>query len=402
MGSKFFDIPFRTPSSDSDFNCKDGELDFLNVTGLDHPDTLPAPDIDFTLVRTFLPGWHINPEAYPSKTLVATNPSMEYWTPLAGSLLKQFESEAQSRRLFVAPVYVLAAWRSTSGSYINACTPQLLIPNSEPPLVATDGAVTAADLLFKIAGAVCSLYFRIKAPEVLRDFVGKISGLEIFVSNPLQKYDTYNLLLPSRNVITNSWCRSLDISSGIIADRRICSEMLALAWKASYSGEIGENSDNPEGDYKNLKFYPFAGIPLREVDRAYDWMKPEEVGTGLTAGTSLTYSEILNGGYGGAKTSTLIIHGKGENIDIMTRPLKLSGAGEFKQVRSVHLRGTFEAANITLSVFGSRDMRHWWLVAKRRGGAVALLPRSSFRFLRIGIEGHLPVGQSLHGVTIYL
>lgn len=411
MDSNFFDIPFRSRSGETDFICRDGEIfrsEGVRIRGtesgilhrddtLDMPD--PPPDVDFALVRTVLPGWHNSPAVYPSKTLVATDPSMEYWTSLAGQLLAQFQAEASFRNLFVSPFYVMAAWKTYGGRYLSASTPMLMIPNSEVPLVATDGDLRATDLSFKIAGAVCELYFRMRAPETLRDRVGTIRCLEILASGPLHDYGLLRALLPSRNISGTSYCRSLDLTTGLIDYHRICSEVQAMGWKATVRNEY--TADYSEYGLEALKFYPFARYPLREVDLAGEWLKPEKIGE-IVSGTTdpLRYDEITRPGVAGMKSEPILVEGTGSEMEIETRPLKLTGAGVSKRITRVYLRGKFKPAALTLSVYASRDMRHWWKISERKGGAVALLPHSVFRFYKIGVKGYLEEGENLQGATM--
>lgn len=424
MDSKFFDIPFRTPSSLSDFSCKDGELalaenvtlisggaevstDFSFLTGEENSVLPPAPEIDFALVRDCLTGWHAITDNYPSQTLVATTPSMEYWTPLAAQLLSQFQSEAKEQNLFVAPFYVMAAWRTFSGRYISPSNPVILIPNSKVPLVATDSVVNSQELEFRIAGAICSLYFKMKAPEVLRDWVGVIQNMEIFVSEPLQTYESFKAFLASRNVTTDSWCESLDLPSGEVARRRICTETLGMAWKANNSGIFFEDGElqeliNPSG----VKFYPFARVALRDVDLAGDWL-PAKSGGGMVS--------VVNGLYKGLDFSTIGVSladsysskeaqivGKGENIHIVTRPIKLTTGGESKRVVNIYLRGSYNPSPLTFSVYSSYDMLDWWCVARRKGNTVLGFPLTPFRFYRIEIEGVLGIGETLEGGSLQI
>ena len=413
MSSNFFDIPFRRSTYDSDFICKDGELlsvdnalvlcegqpiepDSLSSSFL--PDILnfpPVPDVDFALVRTTLAGWHIHPDAYPSKTLVASDPSMDYWTKMGAQLLQQFVNDARNQMKFVAPVYAMAAWRTYEGNYLSLSDPVKLTSNSEVPLVATDGDISAKELEFKIAGAICNLYFRMRAPEVLRDWVGKIESLVIMVSKPTENYNSYQAFLPSKRVNTDSLCESLDLETGIISWERICTETLPLAWKANLTSSSEAGPDT-------RIFYPFVSVPLSEVDIADGWT--DAVNSKISFPVERMYENgIRYSGIGTSdkdvlKSKTVTIAGRGEEMSIATRPLKLTG-GNFKMMRKVYLRGSYTPANITINVYGSRDMLKWWLISKRKGGTVAILPRSSFRFYRLQIFGHLSPTESLQGLT---
>lgn len=395
MSSKFFDIPFRKISSDSDFICKDGEIfladnviikegqdtAFPYLEGLDtHP---PVPEVDFALVRTTLPGWHIHPDNYPVKTLPASDPSMEYWTKLGAQLLSQFRSEADMQNKFVSPFYAMAVWKTVTGHYLSPSLRQLMTPNSAVPLVATDGEITAKELEFKIAGAVCDLYIKMRAPEILRDWVGKIASLELLVSNNLHSYDSFQAFLPSKHVTTDSYCESLDLSTGVIAKRRICTDTLSLAWKA--------NTRELRDEIQGIKYYCIASIPLGEVDLYEDWKSIGDKGFGIR-----DYGFGINDE---GLSMTCAVWGTGEEMRLVTRPIKLSGAGELKKVRWIALRGNYDPSKLTVTIHASRDMMQWWPVAKRKGGTVLFLPHSSFRFYKIEISGHLAETQNLQGLS---
>lgn len=404
MDSKFFNIPFRTCSSDSDFSCKDGEVYGLKPGSLQYwaeelDSPAPLPQIEFGIVREILKGWHSNPDVYPSKTLVASEPSMEYWNKLAAQLLSQFRNEADLQNLFVAPFYVMAAWKTYEGNYLSPTSPILLVPNSSIPLVTTDGDTSSRELVFKIAGAIGRLYYKLKTPETLRDWIGKIESLEIFVSDPLQKYSTYDSLLPSKHISTDNYCESLDLVSGEITKERICIETLSLAWKANLNGHK---------EIEAIRYYPFGNLPLSDMapgDKPI-WKAIEKDSlinlTPYPANQSFSYEDILNPLFGSGKSEETIIPGKGENVTVVTRPLKLNSGGMLKSVRRVYLRGNFTPSNIKISLYASRDMLKWWCISKRKGGTVIGSSCFSFRFYKLEISGFLSESENLQGFVIEL
>lgn len=401
MNSKFCDIPFRSRSIDSDFICKDGEVEWGGfLQGSDHSNnygngTLPSPDIDFALVRQWLSGWHLNADQYPMKTLVATTPSLEYWTNLGSQLLSQFKSEAENENLFVAPFYVAAAWKTRNGVYLSPSSPVLLTPNSTVPLVSTDGDINSPELDFKIAAAVCSLFFKMRAPELLRDWVGIIESMEIFVSDPRQSYDTFHAFLPYKHITTDNYCESLDPDTGEIAKRRVCTETLTLAWKANC--DFSGGSENGTGD---TIYHRFASVPLSEVDIKGEWSElipAHHISSGIENG--LSYNELLTGGYG-KKSEPMVIEGTGEEISVMTRPLKLSSGVAFKRIYRAYLRGNFDPTKVKFSIYGSRDMLKWWCISQREGSSVLAFPGTPFRFFRACITGKLEKGESLQGISV--
>ncbi|MCH5242324.1 MAG: hypothetical protein J1F67_07850 [Muribaculaceae bacterium] len=405
------DLPFRSPSSASDFSCKDGEITSL----IPYPSSgsLITPDIDFAIVRDRLPGWHLHPDQYPMKTLIASDPSMEYWTSLGAQLLSQFQSEAANQGLFVSPFYVMAAWKTYEGYHLSPTRPVLLTPNSEVPLVATDGDINATELEFKIAAAVCSLYFRMRAPEVLRDWVGIIESLDIFVSEPLYSYNTFKAFLPYKHVTTDNSCECLDLNSGEITTKRICTDTLTLAWKANLGGtgmgdthssifamlistngltmSSGSATKDKELGVERLHMIRIASVPLSEVDLKDKWSPLSFINEPQPLpNNTVTLKE----------GQELIIQGMDREISLSTRPLKLTKAGEFKRLVRAYLRGNFTPENLTFSFYGSYDMLTWWKISERKGGAVLAFPSSRFRFFRAEVKGILASGENLQGISI--
>lgn len=406
MGSKFFDIPFLTASSAGDFSCKDGEIEGKfgnnNTEYHDWASQVPTPDVDFALVRDILKGWHAIYDSFPIKKVAASEPTMEYWNGMAAQVLSQFESEATEQDLFVSPFQVMAAWKSIGGSYISPGGYTLLIPNSEVPLVATDSPLATDEMEMKVAAAVCSLRLRMRALELLRDFVGRISSLAIFVSEPLVSYDSYHAFIPSQKVTTENWCESLDTADGKIKRQRVFTLTLPLAWKANLDRNR-ENDDVKGGNRIDTRFYLYGEIPLSEVDRADEWCSLRNL-DGIIygkTGRGHKYEEIIMDTFSGEiKPSPLIIEGAGEAVSFCTRPLKLSGAGELKCIRRVSLRGSYTPGNLRIRVYGSRDMLRWWRISEKEGGTMAMLPRSPFRFYKVSVEGILLTGERLEGITL--
>lgn len=306
------------------------------------------------------------------------------------------------QRLFVAPFFVMAAWKTVAGTYLSPTLPVMMIPNSDVPLVATDDTLTAEEPEMRVAAAVCSLYFRMRAPERLRDWVGKIKSLDILISSPLRRYDSYTAFLPQKRVTSDNYCRCLDTDTGEVIDRRVSTVTLPLAWRATMTGLGSETTDDC---YDNLKFYPFASVPFSGIDIADKWGAAGRRGIGdflygtLTSG--LQYPEITRPeNRETRKAKAITLTGTGALFSLKTRPLKLSGAGEFKKCRKCHLRGHYTPGNITMTVYGSRDMIHWWPIARRSATTMVTLPRSSFRFYQVEISGKMGSEETLEGLTL--
>lgn len=354
MDCKIFDIPFRVISDESDFNCKDGEILFEDKD-LGVGDALPGlgdkglgigekmAKVEFGLVRSVLPGWHINPDVYPVKTVVGKDSSMEYWNKIAAQLLQQLKWEAEDQNMFVSPFYVMAGWKTAAGQFLPASDPVLMVPNSVIPVVTTDGGITSDELDMKVAAAVCRLWLKIKTSEILRDYVGTVESLEILVSDPILKYDSYTLL-PTKHATTDNYCESLDPVSGTISRERVCTQTLNLAWKApSNSLSVGELKEN----FSNSKnFFTYASLPLGEVDLYDGWtdILSSRFTVNGVSGKNRQHVSFTQRADGelileseNQKHQTVV--GTGREIDVITRPLKLSGAGRMKVTRFVSLRG---------------------------------------------------------------
>lgn len=411
MGSNFFDLPFLLPTPVSEFCCKDGEISIAeNVTVFcdgtetdisdslfDYTDQPPLPEVDFALSRSVLAGWHLSTDQFPNKILATVDSSMEFLTDMASRLLLQFKSDASYQNMFVSPFFAMAAWKSVSSRYLRTSEPVLLVPNSRIPLVASEGVTASEEITMKIAGAVCSLNFRFHLNEQLRDWVGKISSLDILVSESLHNYNSLTTLFPSRRATTDSWCESLDRNSGTISRKRLTSETFPLAWQAA---DFGKDFTITDASGSSLKYYPFASVDLGDVDLAQTWKVPgNDIGRFLyNPKTGFTQSDLTE--VKAVRNRSVILKGEGKEINLKTRVLKLGSGAKLKRISAVRLRGFYDDSKITLTVEGSRDMRHWWIISKRKGGGVARIGTASFRFFRVAVTGVLRNGDQLHGISV--
>ena len=220
--------------------------------------------------------------------------------------------------------------------------------------------------------------------------MGTVESLEIFVSEPIQRYNTYQAFLPYKHITTDNYCESLDLGNGEIAKRRICTETLNLAWKANLT------ANKESGTEENVRFHRWNSVPLSEVDIKDRWsvvsFTPGKVG--------MTYGEILKGHETVKKSEPVIIEGEGTEISFTTRPLKITGAGQFKRIKRAYLRGNYDPGKITFSFYGSYDMLKWWTISQIKGGEALGFPGSSFRFFRAEVRGNLAKGENLQGLSI--
>lgn len=287
MEDKIYDIPFIARTEASDFACRDGEIESAeNLIITDSAPSSsdgeeanaipfgfqkdfktefpPVPDIRFALLRETLPGWHLNPDQYPSVQMECANPSLDNWGKMALQALSAFYDQASTANLFVAPFLVLAVWKSPEGNYISPSSPVLMIPNSEPILASTVGNTDSEELDVRIPSALCSLYHKITLPETLRDWVGKIDCLEILISDPLFRFDSSQAMIPARRQTASAFSLSLDSLSGSASERKVCTDTLTTVWK-------------PQTIIDSLarlyQFHTFASFPLGELKTLASYQK---------------------------------------------------------------------------------------------------------------------------------
>lgn len=417
MDGKFFDIPFLPLSALSDFACKDGEIASFSGCIMtdrsaiyppsgDQPSSgllqellgerPPAPEVTFALSRAVLPGWHINYDAYPLKHMNCSSPSAENWGEIATELLDRFETEALGQNLFTSPFLVMAAWRLKNGALLSPSSPVVMVPNSTFPLVSTAGSIDSSSLDLRVIAALCSLFWKISLPEKLREWVGKIEGIEILLSRQQKFYDPSRKFLYATRVSPQGYSLSLDPATSSIVSTPVCTEVQPVAWIPVAAGPEVAGSSLSSLD----SFFTVSSIPLGSLVPIGDF-QPVDHNCGNLA---YIYSNNPSLRDISAKSDSVIKYplfmAIGGEISLITRPMKLSDAGLFKRVRKAFLRGNFIPQEINLSVYGSRDMRHWYLIGKRSGGSVLFLNPVSSRFLKLKIEGTPSAGSTFEGFSL--
>ena len=78
-------------------------------------------------------------------------------------------------------------------------------------------------------------------------------------------------------------------------------------------------------------------------------------------------------------------------VSLTIRPLKLGDAERLKRIKSVELRGTAPSAGLTLTIYGSVNLRDWTKIAERTA-PIRGLCGPSLKFLKISIRGSIPTG----------
>ena len=636
MEGKYYDIPFQGPTALSDFACKDGEIEKASgvviTSGNDEentgtegsepyqfikdfsPELPPAPEPEFALKRSVLTGWHLYPDAFPAKDVIQTDLSPEGWGKTAKTILKNFMDEARNKCLLVQPLLMLAVWRLKSGGYISPSSPQLLIPDSEAPTV-TVSSIDRNDTELKIAASLCRIVWRIRVPETMRDFIGRISSLEIMISRPLQLYDPDSDFIYTRRYTPQNFSACINEETGMPEEKEVCTVNLDHAWlPQGGTGSISETSVASLTEFFSLASIPLGALQssyeFRELE--YDFQSLNEVYTGVSytpsyamfslksakggiffKGKTLLWSPELSfntrstlyspptvsplhwffipdpekrefrftdpdgivrsipltrhprlwGSYfwGGLRSGLLLPEAKdlteevedtsiksssiwlsdksdppvfedsglqdlecgsikalcrafrasgliatvaptlyvftdegiflckenssgifseagliaryflkdietlmllpqgirflaadgstvtlkgtsvsvmsinpedgatgaltlkstGEEMRITTRPIKLSGAGRFKRLHKAFLRGNFNPSGLSITISGSRDMRHWYILGRRKNGAVLFLNPIRGRFFRVEITGETLAGHTFEGISLF-
>lgn len=209
MKSKVFSIPLRRSSAAGDYSCADGEIEStegLEISGSRDISQLPdepgggsfapfssrkrialpePPAVTFSLLRSVLPGWHANPEAFPSMTVDSDGTASEDWGRCALGLLRRLKADACRHGLFVEPFLALAALRLADGSHILPSVPVLLTPNSSVLPVAGESDLSVGSMRMRVMAAVCRLQAGITMPALPEEWAERVTCLDIFVSRPL-------------------------------------------------------------------------------------------------------------------------------------------------------------------------------------------------------------------------
>lgn len=416
MATKSYDFPFLSRSYRSDFSCRDGEIalaegciptdsDSLYTSDGADPDYIspyegeepPAPEVRFALSRTILPGWHVSTDNFPARTLNCPDPSIESWGKLAGDLLKQFTAEATGCSLFTSPFLIMAAWRLYDGRYVSPSSPVVLTPNSSAPVVAAAVSPGVVNQDLRIPAALCVPVWKISLPEQLRDWVGLILSLDILVSRQQQLYDPAAVPVYGTSVTTDSVCIALDPAIGKVTEQQVCTAMLPYAWKT-----VAASPSVADSAISSLSaFYTISSLPLASLSPMGEYGNVEfNCGNLATVYAGEPAVRNLSGSSAASRQEVTLVS-TGEPLRITTRPFKLSGAGVLKSVSKVFVRGHFQPSGLTVSLYGSRDMRHWYLLSRRKGGAALYLNKGcGSRFYRLEIEGETSPGSTFEGLTI--
>lgn len=262
MGDKIYSIPFRSRSAKSDFACADGEiagavnlclqngcLKPYDSSGanrlpllLDSPfaggelQRPPRPEVEFSLLRSVVEGWHIHPDTLPSKIADAPTvgkgetPGEKDWGVRAMEVLADFEAAASRQNLFTQPFFVMSAYRVADGTHICPSPPILMIPNSDAPMVEGSADFSVSTMKMSIVAAACRLQLRVKMPELAEKWNGVITHLDIFISKALPLYDPKGQPKGYHRVECKNFTHSMD-SLGSACEHRVWPSVIVQGWQ---------------------------------------------------------------------------------------------------------------------------------------------------------------------------
>lgn len=290
MEGKVFSIPFRQRTGAGDYTCRDGEVesasnvvfssDGASGSGTadssgDSPDATlppapgssgfspeypPAPIMEFALKKSVLPGWHNHPDRFPSAVMERGEESAAGWGVKAMDMLSALGEAAAKGNLFIHPFLAICALRLNDGSRILPSQPVLMVPNSEPPLVAGDSTFSRETMEMKAVAAVCRLQYRLTLPESISAWTDRIESIDIMVSAPIPLYDSKAAPLSLHNAVSASFSHSIG-TSGTAMEHRLSADSFPQAWLPEPAGDTGI--------YRALtnisSFYVVSSIPLNKA-----------------------------------------------------------------------------------------------------------------------------------------
>lgn len=260
MDSKVISVLLKRTSAAGDYSCADGEIDrceglkVLSSVAV-NPDgdggahggedgggsssgpgqdsvsqIFPTmPFVEFSLKRDVLPGWHSIPEMLPQKEVESGDSGSKGWGKRASELMETMIDEARDAGLHVEPFFALAALRLADGSHVSPSVPVLMVPNSEAPPVEGDADLSVGKMTMRVAAATCRLTCRITNCKEFSKWKGKVTHVDIFVSDPVALYDRKAEFVGCHRVQTANFTHSLD-STGKNCERMVCDVVLGQAW----------------------------------------------------------------------------------------------------------------------------------------------------------------------------
>lgn len=447
MKGKIYSIPLRLRSDKSDYSCPDGEiagslnLRFINGSltgdlltggnsGTSNSDPeLPPPAMEFVLRQGNVPGWHIHPDMLPSRIMDApsvgkdTTPTESDWGLRAMQVIDAFEEDAARHNLFTQPFLVMAAWRLSDGSHVSPTKPMMMIPNSVAPVVEGSSDFSVPTMKMNVIEAACSLQWKLKidgeaispkSPILNANSKSSIAGIDIFVSEPISLYDPKEPAKGYHRFECTNFTRSIG-ADGSDGDRLIYGDTIVQGWKAP-ALEAGYVAYK----FNRIKtFRKIAGIEIPNSPVTDDFQDLKLTEGCLSVLWALDgYSpeltiisnndddrDISDDSWKSFIPEEWNLYGEDFTADkgwgvFATRPIKLSGPEERKQVLSVALRGNYDPKNICMAIYSSDNLCDWHRVALVDKGVISGLWATKRRFFRIAVKAKLSGVESIQALAI--
>lgn len=290
MEGKVFSIPFRMRSDAGAYTCRDGEVEsssnaILSSVGTDASETGPdlspvsppgerdftqefptAPLMEFALKRSVLPGWHNHPDRFPATVMECSDASPAAWGRKAIDMLSAIGEAAAQKNLFIQPFLAICALRLADGSRILPSPPVLMVPNSEPPLVAGDTDLARDSMEMKAVTAICTLQYRLTVPDSLSEWQDRVEGIEVMVSAPIPLHNPAATPLSLHNASTTAFSHSF-APSGLSTEHRLTSDVFSQGWKP----EAICDADFYKALTETHVFYVVSSIPLKSAVTSADF-----------------------------------------------------------------------------------------------------------------------------------
>lgn len=311
MKTKYLSIPFRRITSLNDTTCHDGEIaaangveisDSSSIPTIDNenpgngsnngnpsvdnentgngsnteypsygnsftfekdysPSLPPAPDIQFSLLKTTLPGWHIHCDILPAMTVESDVKTSSAWGDKAMETLAVFRQSAMETNLFTEPFLVMAAWRTIDGHHLMPTPPVLMIPNSGPLMVAGSVDFAIQSMEMKIVAAVCRLQYKLRRDERLREWSDRLTHLDILMSKPLSLFNPKGIMGIARQKVSDCFTHSTHPDSGEAGEQPVSVDRYPQTWIAPLSSGYSLMTDLISiGGFHIVSEIPFAKL----------------------------------------------------------------------------------------------------------------------------------------------
>lgn len=291
MRGKIISVCFRHPGEAGEWTCADGEIaSCVNVrmnsgisfaegdaegdeTGQQQTGSAPfvsnlpeAPKVEFGLARRIVAGWHNHLSNPPSAIVAAGKPTEDDWGVRAMETLSRYSDDATAQGLFVAPFFVIYAFRMHDGNRILPGPPMLMIPNSSAPEIGCAGNWESAEMKMTIAAAACSLQFRVNGSAAVKASGCGITHLDILVSPPVMTHDLQGKPVCRHRRVPTVFSHSLG-PDDTCREHLVYEDSFPVGWQAEPlpPGRIGSAIE------KGASFRLLSAIPIASLSDSADF-----------------------------------------------------------------------------------------------------------------------------------